>query len=116
VVCAVVDLDRGRVLGCYAARGDARSRSEALARVTLALFRDAPVQGIERLLGEGPEGTEDQTPLHRIELTLRGGQLLARATRQGRKVMALLLGRDADARAARSQLDAVFPLVEALAP
>jgi hypothetical protein len=30
--------------------------------------------------------------------------------------MALLLGPDADIRAARAQLDAVFPLVEALAP
>jgi hypothetical protein len=28
----------------------------------------------------------------------------------------LLIGRDADMRTARSQLDAVFPLVEALAP
>jgi CheY-like chemotaxis protein len=116
VVCAVVDLDRGRLLGCYAARGDVKRRSEALARATLALFRDVSLQGIERLLGEGPEGGDDQPPLCRVELTLRGGQFLARATRQGRKVMALLLGRDADARAARTQLDAVFPLVEALVP
>jgi CheY-like chemotaxis protein len=115
VVCAVVDLDRGRLLGCYAARGDAWGRSEALARATLALFREVPLQGIERLLGDGPESS-GEPPLRRVELTLQGGQFLARATRHGRKVMALLLGRDADARAARSQLDAVFPLVEALVP
>jgi hypothetical protein len=51
-----------------------------------------------------------------VELTLLGGLFLARATRQGRRVMALLLGRDADMRVARTRLDAVFPLVEALAP
>jgi hypothetical protein len=54
--------------------------------------------------------------VRRVELTLLGGLFLARATRQGRRVMALLVGRDADVQAARSQLDAVFPLVEALSP
>ena len=116
VVCAVVDLDRGRLLGWYAAQGDVRSRSEALARATLAIFRDSPLQGIERLLGDGPMENDLPPHLRRVELTLQGGQFLARATRQGRRVMALLLGRDVDARAARSQLDAVFPLVEALVP
>jgi CheY-like chemotaxis protein len=116
VVCAVVDLDRGRLLGWYAAQGDVWSRSEALARATLEIFRDSPVRGIERLLGDGPMENEVPPYLRRVELTLQGGQFLARATRQGRRVMALLLGRDADARAARSQLDAVFPLVEALVP
>jgi hypothetical protein len=116
VVCAVVDLDRGRLLGWYAAQGDVWGRSEALARATLEIFRDSPLQGIERLLGDGPMENDLPPHLRRVELTLRGGQFLARATRQGRKVMALLLGRDADARAARSQLDAVFPLVEALVP
>ena len=116
VVCAVVDLDRGRLLGWYAARGDVWGRSEALARATLEIFRASPVQGIERLLGDGPMENDPPPYLRRVELTLHGGQFLARATRQGRRVMALLLGRDADARAARSQLDAVFPLVEALVP
>ncbi|HTV20240.1 MAG TPA: response regulator [Polyangiaceae bacterium] len=128
VVCVVVDLDRARLLGHFATRGDPWARSEALAKATLELFRDAPLQGIGRLLGDGhaaggqavgergqPLGERGQ-PLRRVELTLLGGLFLARATRQGRRVMALLLGRDADLRSARSQLDAVFPLVEALAP
>jgi CheY-like chemotaxis protein len=124
VVCTVVDLERQRLLGSYAARGDVRARGEALARATLALFRDAALSGVERLL---PEEPGDGTPVNgghghggqgvrRLELMLHGGQFLARATRHGRTVMALLLGRDADVRAARSQLDAVFPLVEALVP
>jgi hypothetical protein len=112
VICAVVDLDRARLLGHFATRGDPWARSEALAKATLELFRDAPLQGIGRLLGEAGERGQ----LRRIELTLFGGLFLARATRQGRRVMVLLIGRDADMRAARSQLDAVFPLVEALAP
>jgi CheY-like chemotaxis protein len=116
VVCAVIDLDRARVLGYYAAHGDAWRRSEDLARATLVLFRDAPLQGIGRLLGEGPADGALGQALRRVELTLLGGLFLARATRQGRRVMALLLGRDADMHAARTQLDAVFPLVEALAP
>jgi CheY-like chemotaxis protein len=115
VVCAVIDLDRSRVLGYYAARGDPWRRSEDLAAATLALFREGPLQGIGRLLGDGPADEFSQA-LRRVELTLQGGLFLARATRQGRRVMALLLGRDADIRAAREQLDAVFPLVEALAP
>jgi CheY-like chemotaxis protein len=115
VVCVVVDFERARLLGHYATRGDPWARSEALARATLALFRDAPLQGISRLLGEAG-ASAGQQPLRRVELTLLGGLFLARATRQGRRVMALLLGRDADVRSARSQLDAVFPLVEALAP
>jgi CheY-like chemotaxis protein len=116
VVCAVIDLDRARVLGYYAAHGDAWRRSEELASATLALFRDAPLQGIGRLLGEGPSDAALEQALRRVELTLLGGLFLARATRQGRRVMALLLGRDADMRVARTRLDAVFPLVEALAP
>jgi CheY-like chemotaxis protein len=113
VVCAVVDLDRARLLGHFATRGDPWARSEALAQATLELFRDAPLHGIGRLLGERGE----RGPLlRRVELTLLGGLFLARTTRQGRRVMALLIGRDADMRTARSQLDAVFPLVEALAP
>jgi CheY-like chemotaxis protein len=115
VVCAVVDLERARLLGHYATRGDPWARSEALAKAVLELFRDAPLQGIGRLLGEAEAGAGQQ-PLRRVELTLLGGLFLARTTRQGRRVMALLLGRDADVRSARSQLDAVFPLVEALAP
>jgi hypothetical protein len=115
VVCAVVDLDRARLLGHFATRGDPWARSEALAKATLELFRDAPLQAVGRLLAEsGAAGERGQ--LRRIELTLLGGLFLARATRQGRRVMVLLIGRDADMRAARSQLDAVFPLVEALAP
>lgn len=113
VVCTVIDLERRRLLGSYAARGDVRARGEALARATLALFRDAAVQGVERLLAEEPCHGQG---VRRLELMLQGGQFLARATRHGRTVMALLLGRDADVGAARSQLDAVFPLVEALAP
>ena len=138
VVCTVIDLERRRLLGSYAARGDGRARGEALARATLALFREAAVSGVERLLPEEPGGGEpghvdlsrqagdrvsrsDEPGIgahgvRRLELILQGGQFLARATRHGRTVMALLLGRDADVRAARSQLDAVFPLVEALAP
>lgn len=138
VVCTVIDLERRRLLGSYAARGDVRARCEALARATLALFRDAAVSGVERLLPEDPSGAPpgnvdpsqqagDRAAgngdriaggqgVRRLELILPGGQFLARATRHGRTVMALLLGRDADVRAARSQLDAVFPLVEALAP
>jgi CheY-like chemotaxis protein len=116
VVCAVVDLDRARLLGYYAPRGDGMRRSKALAKATLALFRDAAVQGVQELLGDGPVNEERGQALRRLELTLLGGIFLARATRQGQRVMALLLGRDADLRAARSQLDAVFPLVEALAP
>jgi CheY-like chemotaxis protein len=115
VVCVVVDLDGPRLLGFYAARGDAAHRGEALARLTVALFRDAPVRGIVELLGHGPNGAPPGG-LQRLELTLEAGHFLARATRQGRRVLALLLGRGTDARAARSQLDAVFPLVEALAP
>lgn len=116
VVCAVVDLERARLLGYYAAGGDAHGRSEALASATLALFRDAPLQGVGRLLdAEAPAGDLGQA-VRRVELTLLGGLFLARATRQGRRVMALLVGRDADVRAARAQLDAVFPLVEALSP
>jgi CheY-like chemotaxis protein len=116
VVCAVIDLDRERVLGYYAARGDAWRRSEDLAKATLALFQQAPLAGIGSLLGDGPADGERGQPLRRVELTLQGGLFLARATRRGRKVMTLLLGPDADAPAARAQLDAVFPLVEALAP
>jgi CheY-like chemotaxis protein len=115
VVCVAVDLEQPRLIGFYAARGDAAQRAEALGRLTVALFRDAPVQGIGQLLGHGPNGAS-LGGLQRLELTLQGGQFLARATRQGRRVLALLLGPDTDARAARSQLDAVFPLVEALAP
>jgi CheY-like chemotaxis protein len=113
VVCAVVDLDSSRLLGHFATRGDPWARSEALAHATLELFRDAPLHGIGRLFGDAGE----RGPLlRRVELTLLGGLFLARTTRQGRRVMALLIGRDADIRTARSQLDAVFPLVEALAP
>lgn len=116
VVCVVVDLDRARLLGHYAPRGDGVRRSEALARATLTLFRDAALQDVGELLGEGPVDDQIGQALRRVELTLLGGVFLARATRQGRRVMALLLGRDSDLRAARGHLDAVFPLVEALAP
>ncbi len=116
VVCVVVDLDRAGLLGYYAPRGNGVQRSEALARSTLALFRDAALQGVGELLGEGPVDGQLGRTLRRVELTLLGGVFLARATRQGRRVMALLIGRDADLRSARAQLDAVFPLVEALAP
>lgn len=120
VVCVVVDVERGRSLGHYTALADAQRRGEALARATLALFRDAPLTGLQSLLGPAPDaaplGGGPGRQIERLELTLRGGVFLARATRQGRTVMALLLGRDADSRAARTQLDAVFPLVEALAP
>jgi CheY-like chemotaxis protein len=92
VVCAVIDLERGRLLGHFATRGDPWARSDALARATLELFRDAPLQGIERLLGE-PASVEGGRSLRRVELTLLGGLFLA-----------------------RTKLDAVFPLVEALAP
>lgn len=115
VVCAVVDLDRARLLGHYATRGDPWARSEALAQATLELFRDAPLHRIGRLLGDAVSSERGQ-PLRRVELTLLGGLFLARTTRQGRRVMVLLIGRNADVRTARSQLDAVFPLVEALAP
>jgi CheY-like chemotaxis protein len=115
VVCAVIDLESARLLGHFATRGDPWARSEALAQATLGLFRDAPLHGIARLFGEPAPG-ERRPTLRRVELTLLGGLFLARTTRQGRRVMALLLGRDADVRTARSQLDAVFPLVEALAP
>ena len=116
VVCVVVDLDRARLPGHYAPRGDGVRRSEALARATLTLFRDAALPGIGELLGEGPVDGQLGQALRRVELTLLGGVFLARATRQGRRVLALLLGRDSDLRAARGQLDALFPLVEALAP
>jgi len=115
VVCTVIDLERQRLLGSYAARGDVRAHAEALARATLALFRDTTVQGLGRLVSEPGAGPGNQG-VRRVELVLQGGQFLARATRQGRTVMALLLGRDSDVLAARSRLDAVFPLVEALAP
>lgn len=115
VVCAVIDLESTRLLGHFATRGDPWARSEALADVTLELFRAAPLHRMGRLLGELAAG-ERGPAVRRVELTLQGGLFLARTTRQGRRVMALLLGRDADVRAARSQLDAVFPLVEALAP
>jgi CheY-like chemotaxis protein len=115
VVCAVVDLERGRLLGCHAASGDTLRRGEALAHATVALFRDTPVQSLGGVLA-APADAATLGGLQRLELTLQGGQLIARATRQGRRVMVLLLGRDTDPRAARSQLDAVFPLVEALAP
>jgi two-component system cell cycle response regulator CpdR len=116
VVCAVVDLERSRLLGYYAVGGDAHRRGEALANATLSLFRDAPLQGVGRLLGVEAGAGELGQAVRRVELTLLGGLFLARATRQGRRVMALLVGRDADVHAARSQLDAVFPLVEALSP
>jgi len=116
VVCAVIDLEHARLLGHFATRGDPWVRSEALAKATLELFRDAPLHGIGRLFADGHWDGERGQPLRRVEVTLLGGLFLARATRQGRRVMALLLGRDADVRTARSQLDAVFPLVEALAP
>jgi two-component system cell cycle response regulator CpdR len=116
VVCAVVDLERARLLGYYAAGSDAHRRGEALANATLSLFRDAPLQGVGRLLGAEAGVGELGQAVRRVELTLLGGLFLARATRQGRRVMALLVGRDADVQAARSQLDAVFPLVEALSP
>jgi hypothetical protein len=115
VVCVVVDLERGRVLGSYAASGDALLRGEALAQAALALFRDTPVLEFGGVLEPGA----DAAPLgglQRVELTLQGGHFIARATRQRRRVMVLFLGRDTDPRVARSQLDAVFPLVEALAP
>jgi CheY-like chemotaxis protein len=116
VVCAVVDLERARLLGYHAVGGDAHRRGEALANATLSLFRDAPLQGVGQLLGVEAGAGELGQAVRRVELTLLGGLFLARATRQGRRVMALLVGRDADARAARTQLDAVFPLVEALSP
>lgn len=116
VVCAVVDLERGSLLGCYAANGDAWRRSEALALVTLAFFQGNAAQRLAPLLGESTGVDEPDQGLRRVELTLRQGQFFARVTRQGRRVMALLVGRGADPDAARSQLDAVFPLVEALAP
>ncbi len=116
VVCAVVDLERGSLLGCYAANGDAWRRSEALTLVTLAFFQGNAAQRLAPLLGESMGEDEPDPGLRRVELTLRQGQFFARVTRQGRRVMALLVGRGADPDAARSQLDAVFPLVEALAP
>lgn len=117
VVCVVVDIERARLLGAYSSRADTRARSEALAEATLGLLRAGPLDGVRRLLGVGGAGGgELGTTLRRIELTLLGGALLARTTRQGRRAMALLVGRDSDLRAARAQLDAVFPLVEALAP
>lgn len=116
VVCAVVDLERSRLLGYYAAGGDADRRGEALASATLELFRDGPLQGVGRLMDADATVGELGQAVRRVELTLLGGLFLARATRQGRRVMALLVGRNADGHAARSQLDAVFPLVEALSP
>jgi CheY-like chemotaxis protein len=116
VVCMVMDLERPRLLGSYAAQGDEQAHAEALARATLALFRNSAMQGMGRLLVNEPGAGPSAQGVRRVELALQGGQFLARTTRQGRTVMALLLGRDADVPAARSRLDAVFPLVEALAP
>lgn len=117
VVCAVVDLETQSLLGSDASRGNVRSRGEALVAATLALFRTRAAHDLAPLLGslEG-EPTYREQPIVRIELTLQDGQYLARATRRGRCVVVVLAGRDADPAAARTQLDAVFPLVEALVP
>jgi CheY-like chemotaxis protein len=116
VVCGVVDLESGVLLGCSATRGDAQRRGEGLATATLALFRDGT-----RALGElsGDLGIDLEPvgqALKRVELTLKEGMYFARATRGGRRVLAVLAGSGADPEAARARLDAVFPLVEALAP
>lgn len=116
IVCAVIDVEHGRLLGCHATGGDVWRRSEALAAATLSVFRDAPVGGLAILLGGAAAGAEPGRGLRRVELALEGGVFFARTTRRGRRVLSLLLGRGGDARAARAQLDAVFPLVEALAP
>jgi CheY-like chemotaxis protein len=117
VVCGVIDLETGEVLGSYAASGDARRRVQALARATRALFREAAADALGELsLNDTLAPLSPHQSLCRVELTLHQGMYLARATRRGRRVMVALAGRGADAAAVRSQLDAVFPLVEALAP
>lgn len=117
VVCGVIDLDTGNVLGSYASVGDARRRVQALARATRALFRDAATDALGELsLEDGLAPIAPHQSLRRVELTLQQGMFLARATRRGRRVMVALAGRGADAGGVRSQLDAVFPLVEALVP
>jgi CheY-like chemotaxis protein len=117
VVCAVVDLEAGSLLGYDASRGNDRSRSEALVAATLALFRTGAAHELGALLASlGGDLTRPEQPIVRLELTLQEGHFIARATRRGRCVVVMLAGRGADAVAARAQLDGVFPLVEALVP
>jgi CheY-like chemotaxis protein len=117
VMCAVIDLQTESLLGCDASRGNVRSRSEALVAATLAAFRTRAGHELGPLLAsaEGDLCCSEQ-PIVRLELTLRDGHYIARATRRGRCVAVVLAGRGADPAAARTQLDAVFPLVEALVP
>jgi CheY-like chemotaxis protein len=116
IVCAVVDLDTGALLGQYATQGDGRRRGQALAASTQALFRDG-ARAIAELAGdEASELTPGGAGFKRVELTLKQGMYFARATRQGRRVLTVLLGQGTNVDAARAQLDAVFPLVEALVP
>lgn len=117
VMCAVIDLEAEVLLGSDASRGNVRSRSEALVAATLALFRTRAGHELGPLLAssEGAIPYREQ-PIVRLELTLQDGQYLARATRRGRCVVVVLAGRGADPATARTQLDAVFPLVEALVP
>jgi CheY-like chemotaxis protein len=116
IVCAVVDLDTGALLGQYATEGDGRRRGEALAASTFALFRDGARAIADLPAHEASELAASGSSFKRVELTLKQGMYFARATRQGRRVLTLLVGRGADVDAVRAQLDAVFPLVEALAP
>lgn len=117
VICAVIDLETESLLGCDAARGNVKSRSAALVAVTLALFRTRAAHELGPLLASPEEDiTYREQPIVRLELTLPDGQYMARATRRGQCVVVVLAGRGADAAAARTQLDAVFPLVEALLP
>jgi CheY-like chemotaxis protein len=117
VVCAVVDLDSGALLGCHAGSAGGWRRCEALARATVALFRSAVEQDVGALLAGADTSAGRVDPsIRRLELTTQDGLYIARATRRGRRVMGVLVGRGGDAAAARTQLDAVFPLVEALLP
>jgi hypothetical protein len=80
------------------------------------LFRDG-ARAIADLPADEPgELVPSGSSVKRVELTLKQGMYFARATRQGRRVLTLMVGRGADVDAARAQLDAVFPLVEALVP
>jgi CheY-like chemotaxis protein len=116
VVCGVVDLDSGVLLGFCATSADGQDRGEGLATATLAIFRDG-TRALGDLKGEIALGLEPfGHALKRVELTLKEGMYFARATRGGGRVLVVLAGAGADPDAARARLDAVFPLVEALAP
>ena len=79
---------------------------QALADLSAKYDNVAPHEA-QAIVALGGDGLMLQT-LRRVELTLLGGVFLARATRRGRRVLALLLGRDADLRDDQGRLSFVL--------